>query len=682
MTVVGRGQKASRAFPNRREKQRNKCRKAEARTRLEEEVHRSSNSNARGLTMERKQRAGNAGMGKLEMEDGDERLKGRRAGTQTQGEEDWANDDEALGDAANALASEKVRDSRTPDPEAKSSCDTTVTGPMIIQEPIIASRSDQDAEEEEEEDEPTEMPDLELVNTEKKTEIIPHQDASDRSRAKLLASPQPSSKVHLVASRIQAVRATSGIILEEGPIFKASPRGSKLASAALFAHLSPPQKASFLALHGERVSYFLQNREEESLITDITGRESNGSDLAVAQSGDGGSDGYASELASGLDHDCKLNASRGLTSGSHIDDDVLEGEESESKREREIGAQGIRSNSGAEVGVSGPAGGQETDSSRNIALAPLPAGLQFEIRPSSPGRGLGAFALANVASGTEILVEQAAIPPSEYAWILDEAYFAALSPDRKQRLLALLPQPTTTPPCGDSDMARIMEASGFECNDGFAVYEVAARFNHDCRPNVRRGFTKENCIAFVTAREITRGEELTISYLNMAGMSVARRKELTRWWGFECKCDACVNKVTISRAEISAAYLGDDYRCRGLVVGKLTERELQARADVEAWWEDVHGSIEVAFAPYYHTLNVNKRRKGRFETTSQRAVMVEELAQEVLRAIKEKNQFRLDDTIIDAKLLDIAHWVDLNLENYVKELKLPKALRNLKVRIE
>ncbi|KAI1363074.1 hypothetical protein F5Y08DRAFT_341037 [Xylaria arbuscula] len=69
------------------------------------------------------------------------------------------------------------------------------------------------------------------------------------------------------------------------------------------------------------------------------------------------------------------------------------------------------------------------------------------------------------------------------------------------------------------------------------AYPDVARFNHDCRPNVHYRIT-EMTMTVVAARDITEGEELTISYVDIF-LPSKKRKERIRSWGFECACALC-----------------------------------------------------------------------------------------------------------------------------------------------
>jgi SET domain-containing protein len=62
-------------------------------------------------------------------------------------------------------------------------------------------------------------------------------------------------------------------------------------------------------------------------------------------------------------------------------------------------------------------------------------------------------------------------------------------------------------------------------------------FNHSCSPNVEYGIINDK-IYFYTVRDIYKGEELYISYVDQF-KERSERKELLKPYGFECNCELC-----------------------------------------------------------------------------------------------------------------------------------------------
>ncbi|KAL5118597.1 SET (Su(var)3-9, Enhancer-of-zeste, Trithorax) domain [Pleosporales sp. CAS-2024a] len=87
---------------------------------------------------------------------------------------------------------------------------------------------------------------------------------------------------------------------------------------------------------------------------------------------------------------------------------------------------------------------------------------------------------------------------------------------------------------------RSLEDDGSEFF-GYGCWPAASYFNHSCAPNVekkRQGRVWE----FRLGREVTKGEELCITYLSGEERKLSRGKRmmtLKRNWGFECGCERC-----------------------------------------------------------------------------------------------------------------------------------------------
>jgi SET domain len=103
---------------------------------------------------------------------------------------------------------------------------------------------------------------------------------------------------------------------------------------------------------------------------------------------------------------------------------------------------------------------------------------------------------------------------------------------------------------GDGDDLDIL----FPPLDGTAMYSIACKMNHSCDPNVillyrrRPGFGKEHPLAafLVALRDISAGDELTISYIDANAPYQERQKALINY-GFICHCHKCrSDKVQIS----------------------------------------------------------------------------------------------------------------------------------------
>ena len=76
---------------------------------------------------------------------------------------------------------------------------------------------------------------------------------------------------------------------------------------------------------------------------------------------------------------------------------------------------------------------------------------------------------------------------------------------------------------------------------GAALYKPASRMNHACEPTAKVvcSFT-DSTIDVVATRDVARGEELTLSYVDPSvGDHARRRRTLRDCYGFDCQCIAC-----------------------------------------------------------------------------------------------------------------------------------------------
>ena len=73
---------------------------------------------------------------------------------------------------------------------------------------------------------------------------------------------------------------------------------------------------------------------------------------------------------------------------------------------------------------------------------------------------------------------------------------------------------------------------------GREVYLEASMFNHSCSPTCEMSTESGNC-TIRCIRNVSEGEELTISYIDESKPCSHRRNELKRNYHFDCMCDRC-----------------------------------------------------------------------------------------------------------------------------------------------
>ncbi|GFH10530.1 SET and MYND domain-containing protein [Haematococcus lacustris] len=76
------------------------------------------------------------------------------------------------------------------------------------------------------------------------------------------------------------------------------------------------------------------------------------------------------------------------------------------------------------------------------------------------------------------------------------------------------------------------------------MYLAASLVNHSCEPNLDVVFPRNNStLALRAARDISRGEQLTISYLDPEMHVAARQRQLHFAYGFTCQCQRCAEEL-------------------------------------------------------------------------------------------------------------------------------------------
>lgn len=75
---------------------------------------------------------------------------------------------------------------------------------------------------------------------------------------------------------------------------------------------------------------------------------------------------------------------------------------------------------------------------------------------------------------------------------------------------------------------------------GTAVFLATSFINHHCEPNLDVSFSLGPTIRLHATRDIKKGEELTISYIDLNLPVTERKTKLATGYGFLCSgCDAC-----------------------------------------------------------------------------------------------------------------------------------------------
>jgi len=94
-------------------------------------------------------------------------------------------------------------------------------------------------------------------------------------------------------------------------------------------------------------------------------------------------------------------------------------------------------------------------------------------------------------------------------------------------------------------------------------------------------------MAFRAARDIKKGEELTVNYTMISGPTKTRRGYLLENFNFLCKCHSCKNNMVCTESDVEQVSLPKGVEPTTPVIGRFTKEEAAAFADVEAWFDDV-----------------------------------------------------------------------------------------------
>lgn len=178
-----------------------------------------------------------------------------------------------------------------------------------------------------------------------------------------------------------------------------------------------------------------------------------------------------------------------------------------------------------------------------------------EVRESQ-GKGLGIFAIANIPRGTRVIAEAAllkldrksgdarnilqafnSLPTAEQNLYLELHGFACAAFRRAAE--QEMGQSWQSMPELQRRVLAIFAANAFG-----DVFFLGSRINHSCIPNINFAYNsvleKET---FHAVRDITAGEELTISYNNGANRTKSQRQDELSNWGFVCTCAVCETKT-------------------------------------------------------------------------------------------------------------------------------------------
>jgi hypothetical protein len=185
----------------------------------------------------------------------------------------------------------------------------------------------------------------------------------------------------------------------------------------------------------------------------------------------------------------------------------------------------------------------------------------------APGKGKGVFAKATIPRGTRVIAETALLPTNGFnAEGIRDSYNALTQADQQAYLslfsyvgldLKRQAEKGLHMPWNDID-ATVREVLAIAVTNMFnrGVFLLGSRINHSCIPNVNFAFNENlNKTTFHAVRDIEEGEELTLSYLDVANRPHATRRSELASRGFECSCPACQDTPDGGKMEEQRAIL-------------------------------------------------------------------------------------------------------------------------------
>lgn len=92
--------------------------------------------------------------------------------------------------------------------------------------------------------------------------------------------------------------------------------------------------------------------------------------------------------------------------------------------------------------------------------------------------------------------------------------------------------------------------NAFEHNEKVAILIIGTRFNHSCLPNTVFGSEKDEII-FVTMKDIEKGDELCVNYMDITQNRKKRQEHLKHQYGFLCNCIRCTETIKKNQSKMT-----------------------------------------------------------------------------------------------------------------------------------
>jgi hypothetical protein len=173
-------------------------------------------------------------------------------------------------------------------------------------------------------------------------------------------------------------------------------------------------------------------------------------------------------------------------------------------------------------------------------------GIDYDIRPTEDGRGLGVFTRRSFEKNDIIMAERPIIKANDdvfhkNGW--DQIGWDQIPSSVRPAIRALLPI--------DGTIKQKIQTNGMACTDDTdhvhetGLFVTMSRVNHSCLGSTTHLYLENRrAKILVASRDINEGEEITFSY--QAGKKTDERKRILRvTYGFVCQCPPCTTNPEI-----------------------------------------------------------------------------------------------------------------------------------------
>ncbi|KZT57208.1 SET domain-containing protein [Calocera cornea HHB12733] len=164
-------------------------------------------------------------------------------------------------------------------------------------------------------------------------------------------------------------------------------------------------------------------------------------------------------------------------------------------------------------------------------------------------KGLGLVAKRDICGGTTFMAERPLITYRQGASLMVMRTFPKFVERMLREKESAYRALSNCKTKGDdaTNLAGIMRTNSFGAEWPFdkaetqvVVFDWMSRANHSCMPNASFEWEHETfCGVFKSNRDIKKGEEITVAYIDLLLSAQQRRQELQQMYLFRCTCPAC-----------------------------------------------------------------------------------------------------------------------------------------------